>query len=297
MSAAELVGWYNGHPDHADHDFDLSAERAVILGNGNVALDVARILTRDVKELAPTDIAGHALSALAGSSIREVVVVGRRNPAHAAYTTPELLGLAGLTSEVELTLDCPAMEVHPTQNDIDHPSYSPATLKAQVADELALRPASGAPRRIVLRYLASPVEILGDDRVRGIRLRRNEMVAGGNSRSGIRPTEITDVLECGLVVRSVGYRGRPVPGLPFDIDRGIIPNHNGQVVDPSTGETRTGVYMTGWIKRGPSCVIGTNRQFSIEQCLFVPMTPEGPRLIHPVTYTPVRVSPVFGSTT
>ncbi|QDQ90268.1 ferredoxin [Rhodococcus sp. WB9] len=264
MSATDLVGWYNGHPDHADHEFDLSTERAVILGNGNVALDVARILTRDVKELARTDIAGHALSALAGSGIREVVVVGRRNPAHAAYTTPELLGLAGLTSEVELTLDCPAMEVHPTQNDIDHPAYSPTTLKAQVADELALRPAGSAPRRIVLRYLASPVEILGDDRVRGIRLRRNEMVADDDGRSGIRPTEITDVLECGLVVRSVGYRGRPVPGLPFDIDHGIIPNHNGRVVDPSTGETRTGVYVTGWTKRGPSGVIGTNRRCSIE---------------------------------
>ncbi|MDV7241614.1 MULTISPECIES: FAD-dependent oxidoreductase [Rhodococcus] len=264
VSATDLVGWYNGHPDHTDHAFDLSTERAVILGNGNVALDIARILTRDVAELARTDIAGHALSALADSGIREVVVVGRRDPAHAAYTTPELLGLAGLTTEVELTLDCPATEVDHTEDDTDQTACSPTTLKALVAEELALRRVGGAPRRIVLRYLASPVEIVGGDRVRGIRLRRNEMIAEEDGRSGIRPTKTTDVLECGLVVRSVGYRGRPMPGLPFDIDRGIIPNHNGKVVDPGTGETRTGVYVTGWIKRGPSGVIGTNKHCSIE---------------------------------
>ena len=212
VSATDLVGWYNGHPDHADHVFDLSAERAVTLGNGNVALDIARILTRDVKELARTDIADHALSLLAGSGIREVVVVGRRDPAHAAYTTPELLGLAELNTEVELALDCPSpMEVNYPQNEIDQISNSP---KAQIADELTLRPASGATRRIVLRYLSSPVEILGDDRVRGIRLRRNEMTDRDNDRSGIRSTKIIDVLDCGLVVRSVGYRGRPVPGSP-----------------------------------------------------------------------------------
>ncbi|MFC9359318.1 FAD-dependent oxidoreductase [Rhodococcus sp. NPDC057014] len=265
VSATDLVGWYNGHPDHADHVFDLSAERAVILGNGNVALDIARILTRDVKELARTDIADHALSLLAGSGIREVVVVGRRDPAHAAYTTPELLGLAGLTTEVELAVDCPsAVEVNHPPSEFDQTSSSPTTLKAQIADELALQPASGAMRRIVLRYLSSPAEILGDDRVRGIRLRRNEMHAEGNDRSAIRSTKVTDVLECGLVVRSVGYRGHPVPRLPFDIERGIIPNRNGQVVEPGTGEVRVGVYVAGWIKRGPSGVIGTNKQCSIE---------------------------------
>ncbi|MBV6755082.1 FAD-dependent oxidoreductase [Rhodococcus opacus] len=261
VSATDLVGWYNGHPDHAGHTFDLSTERAVILGNGNVALDIARILTRDVRELARTDIAGHALSALAGSGIREVVVVGRRDPAHAAYTTPELLGLAGLRTEVELALDCPAVEAEFVE---DQTACSPTTLKKQVAEELALRSAGGATRRIVLRYLASPEEILGDDRVRGIRLRRNEMLADYTGQSVIGSTKITDVLECGLVVRSVGYRGRPMSGLPFDVERGIIPNHQGQVVDSGTGETQVGVYVTGWIKRGPSGVIGTNKHCSIE---------------------------------
>jgi ferredoxin--NADP+ reductase len=259
-SATEFVGWYNGHPDFASRGFDLSGERAVILGNGNVALDVARILLTDVEALRTTDIAAHALDSLANSNIKEVVVVGRRGPAEAAFTTPELLGL----------FDMPGVDVIVAADEVDPPyaldnptdRFTMGPEKNRLLSERLGRPAT-SERRITLRFLASPVEILGDEQVSGVRLVRNDLVREGDAVVA-RATGETEDLACDLVFRSVGYRGRPVDGLPFDEHRSVLPHVGGRVMDPSTGEQLEGVYATGWIKRGPSGVIGTNKKCAKE---------------------------------
>lgn len=252
-SATDFVAWYNGHPDFADRSFDLSGDRAVIVGNGNVALDVARILAGDVDQLARTDIADHALAALAASQITEVVVLGRRGPAEAAFTTPELLGLAG-GGDFEVIVD--PEEVRLEASD----PASMAALKVEIVRELAQRAPKGIGKRVELRFLRSPVELLGSDRVRSLRVVRNELVPSDNGAYVAHPTGETEDIECGLVLRSIGYRGTPLPSLPFDEARGTLPNDGGRVVDPATGEPVAGVYTAGWIKRGPSGVIGTNKK-------------------------------------
>jgi ferredoxin--NADP+ reductase len=253
-SAADFVAWYNGHPDFADKSFDLSGERAVVIGNGNVALDVARVLVSDIDHLARTDIADHALDALAHSNIREVVLVARRGPAQAAFTVAELTGLmqcAGFDVEVD------GLE---GVDQVPHPDGIGA-IKASIIAELPRRRRAATGKRVVLSFLGSPAEVLGDERVSGVRIMRNELVDGG---AVAQATGITDDLECGLILRSVGYRGNLVPGLPFDSSRGTLPNDRGRVVDPETRTPVTGVYAAGWIKRGPSGVIGTNRRCAEE---------------------------------
>ncbi|KAA9153997.1 4Fe-4S dicluster domain-containing protein [Amycolatopsis acidicola] len=234
-SATEFVAWYNGHPDFRDARFDLSGKRAVVVGNGNVALDVARILVTD--DLTHTDIADHALEALAHSGIEEVVVLGRRGSDQAAYTTPEVLALGSV---------------------VDVAGATGSGLKSEIVRELAARPHEGN-RRIVLRFLTSPVEILGDGRVTGVLLGRNELTESG----GARDTGEREVLDCDLVLTSIGYRANPLPGLPFDEKSATLPNELGRVVE-NDGAPVPGVYATGWIKRGPSGVIGTNRQCAQE---------------------------------
>ncbi|MGB3602249.1 FAD-dependent oxidoreductase [Gordonia sp. (in: high G+C Gram-positive bacteria)] len=231
VSAREFVAWYNGHPDYADLEFDLSAERVVVVGNGNVALDVARVLVADIDYLRGTDIADHALDALARSAVREVVVLGRRGPEAAAGTVPELLGLAGL-SGVDVLVDG------------DVAVDEDATYKQGLLAEYAAAQPTAGNRRIIFRFNSAPEEILGESQVSGIRL------AGLDGPSD---------LACGLVLRSIGYRGAPFPGLPFDEARGTIANLEGRVVNTATGSPVAGRYVTGWIKRGPSGVIGTNR--------------------------------------
>ncbi|RJQ87861.1 FAD-dependent oxidoreductase [Amycolatopsis panacis] len=259
--ATDFVAWYNGHPDYAGHTFDFSAERAVIVGNGNVALDVARILASDVDRLARTDIAEHALAALSGSKISEVVVLGRRGPAQAAFTIPELLGLAG-TGDFDVVADPAQARLDPvTAASLD--PHAMAALKVKILGELADRPLSGFRRRVVLRFLGSPEEVLGTDRVRGIRVGRNELTEV-DGRLVARPDGTAEELDCGLVLRSIGYRGEPVPGMPFDDLLGRLPNESGRVVDPDTGAPLPGVYTAGWIKRGPSGVIGTNKKCAEE---------------------------------
>ncbi|WP_137872127.1 FAD-dependent oxidoreductase [Rhodococcus sp. Q] len=272
-SATEFVAWYNGHPDHADRVFDLSGDRAVIFGNGNVALDVARVLVLDSDELAKTDIADHALKALRDSSIREVVVVGRRGPVQAAYSTPEFLALGHLpgvdivVDEAELDLDAASSAV------VDSPDAHPALrLKVDLAREYAARPVTPGNRRIVFRYLASPTELRGDGgRVTAVELVHNTL---GDDLAA-NPTDRTETLSASLVLRSVGYRGKPVDGLPFDEARAILPNDRGRV------EGVEGVYTTGWIKRGPRGVIGTNRADSQETVDALIEDFEGGRLAAP----------------
>ncbi|MFD1814595.1 FAD-dependent oxidoreductase [Rhodococcus gannanensis] len=254
-SATEFVAWYNGHPDHADRQFDLSGDRAVIVGNGNVALDVARVLLLDPDVLAKTDIADHALKALRDSAIREVVVVGRRGPAQAAYSTSEFLALGGLTG-IDVVVDDPESAFGASgATGSDDPDAAPSVrLKVDLAREYADAPSGGADKRIVFRYLSSPVSLDGDGRVESVTLVANTL---GNDLAAV-PTGRTEVVETSLVFRSVGYRGLPVAGLPFDEARGVLPNESGRV------EGLDGVYTTGWIKRGPRGVIGTNRVDSAE---------------------------------
>jgi ferredoxin--NADP+ reductase len=241
VPATALVGWYNGHPDQQDLEVPLAHERAVVVGNGNVALDVARILTRPTEVLERTDLAPGALDRLRGSEVREVVVLGRRGPAQAAFTVPELIGLAAL-DDVDVVVDCdPALLTGDDQ-------------RSQLLRDLAARPVdpTSAKRRIVLAFAVSPVEVLGEDgRVTGVRVARNRLVTGDDGAVRAETTDDTFVLDAGLVVRSVGHRGLPVAGLPFDERTATVPNHQGRV--------EPGVYVVGWIKRGPVGFIGTNK--------------------------------------
>ncbi|PXX58446.1 ferredoxin--NADP+ reductase [Nocardia tenerifensis] len=255
-SATEFVAWYNGHPEYSDRRFDLSGERAIIIGNGNVALDIARILTMDPKQLATTDIADHALEALRHSAVREVVLLGRRGPAQAAYTTPEFLALGHLPG-VDVIVDEQDLVLDPvTQAQLDDPEAEPSlVLKVDLAREYADRLPVSGNKRIVFRYLASPTAIIGDDRAETVEIVRNALV-GDADRLRAEPTDSTESLAAGLVLRSIGYRGEPIDGLPFDHARGVVPHERGRVTP--------GVYVTGWIKRGPRGVIGTNKTDSKE---------------------------------
>ncbi|MFF3222207.1 FAD-dependent oxidoreductase [Nocardia suismassiliense] len=257
-SATEFVAWYNGHPDFADREFDLSGERAVIVGNGNVALDVARVLTVDPDELAKTDIADHALDALRRSNIREVVVLGRRGPLQAAYTSSEFLALAHLqgidviVDESDLALD------HASQALLDDPQVEPSLkLKYTLAEEYAGGRRDPAHKRIVFRYLASPTALVGTDHVEAIEFAHNELFEE-NGQLLARQTERTERMDASLVLRSIGYRGAAVADVPFDERRGVMPNEHGRVLG-ADGTPLSGVYASGWIKRGARGVIGSNR--------------------------------------
>jgi ferredoxin/flavodoxin---NADP+ reductase len=259
-SAAEFVAWYNGHPDTAERKFDLSGERAVVVGNGNVALDIARVLLTDVDRLRHTDIAEHALQRLAESRIREVVVLGRRGPAQASFTIAEFTGLRS-TSGITVVARHDETALDPvTAQLLAGREQSIASYKAQLVQEVTDEPADGG-RRVVLRFLVSPERILGTDRVAGVEVVRNELVAQ-DGRAVARATEETETIACGLVLRSVGYHGRAVHGVPFDSATGVIPNQAGRVVRHHEGRTEIlpGLFATGWIKRGPSGVIGTNKK-------------------------------------
>ena len=256
-SATEFVAWYNGHPDYAERSFDLSGERVVIVGNGNVALDVARVLTLPADELAKTDIADHALEALRNSNVREVVVLGRRGPLQAAYTSSEFLALGHLKG-VDVVIDPAELELDPhSQALFDDPQIEPSLkLKYELAQEYAAETPNPENKRIVFRYLASPTEITGDDKVEALEFVHNELVEE-DGRVVARASDRTETLSASMVLRSIGYKGRPVQDLPFDDRGGVVPNEHGRVV--ADGAHVTGVYVSGWIKRGPRGVIGSNR--------------------------------------
>ncbi|WP_427925101.1 FAD-dependent oxidoreductase [Streptomyces sp. cg40] len=260
-TATEFVAWYNGHPDYAGLRFDLSGERAVVVGNGNVALDVARILVSDPDDLAATDIADHALDALRLSNIREVIVLGRRGPAQAAYTSPELIAL-GHMKGVDVVVDPGdlVLDEH-SRTAVEGAGAQPSTvLRTRVVQEYSTRVTDPAHKRIVLRFLASPTAVLGAEHVEAVQLVRNELHRTEDGSLTARPTERTEEIATNLILRSIGYRGTEVPGVPFDEARGIVPNEGGRVIDPRTGQALSGVYTVGWIKRGPAGVIGTNKK-------------------------------------
>lgn len=264
-SATEFVAWYNGHPDFRDLSFDLSQERVVVIGVGNVAVDVARILCRTVDELRKTDIADYALDALAESRVREVIMVGRRGPAQVAFTLPEIKEMGDLeiasartfAEEIELDpLSAAALEANPdraTSSILD-------VLGSYVGGS---RP--GADRECQIRFLLSPVELQAgpDGGVSSITLVRNRLEPGRNGRISAVATEEFHTWPAGLVFRSVGYMGVALPDVPFRDDWGVIHNEKGRVVLPD-GTRVNGVYAAGWIKRGPSGVIGTNKPDAVE---------------------------------
>lgn len=253
-AATAFVGWYNGHPDHRDEVFDLSCRRALVIGNGNVALDVARMLTLTPAELARTDMADHAMFALARSEIEEVVVVGRRGPEQAAFTNPELRELGRLAGA----------DVAVSRNEVTVPGEFHETKPSKTSQrnmdllrEYAGRPRHGHAKRIALRFLLSPTRLVGERRVEGVELVRNRLERAQDGTLRARPTGESAVVPAGLVLRAVGYRGSPLPGVPFDERRGVIANVDGRVV-AAGGATRE--YVVGWAKRGPSGVIGTNKR-------------------------------------
>jgi len=260
-AATEFVAWYNAHPDFADAEFDLSCERAVVIGNGNVAADVARMLALPRAELESTDTADHAIEALSASSVREIVVLGRRGPAQAAFTNPEVRELGELT-DADIVIDPAEVELDPASREhIDSEDADPTNRRnVEIFSEFAAREPAGKPKRVVLRFCCSPVEILGDGRVEKLIVARNQLVRDDSGAIRARDTGEREEIECGLVLRSIGYKGVGLDGVPFDASRGLIPNEAGRVVDPESGEQVPGHYAVGWIKRGPSGVIGTNKK-------------------------------------
>ena len=247
-TATEFVAWYNGHPDHAHHEFELSGERAVIIGNGNVALDAARILSVDPAFLESTDIADHALAALRKSAVREVVILARRGIAQAAFTLPELIGLLS-HDDIEFVVE---------GADLDEQLDDAMTdRKRRALRDAVGRPAAPGRRRIVFRFATSPTELIGDARLTGLRVTHNHLVTDGDVVRAV-PTGQLEEIDAHLVLRSIGYRGIAVPGVPFDEEARVIPNAEGRV----SHSPRT--YAVGWIKRGPTGFIGTNKSCSQE---------------------------------
>ena len=265
-AATEFVAWYNGHPDYRDLSFDLSQERAAVVGVGNVAADVARILSRTPDELAATDIADYALEALTASRIREVYVLGRRGPAQAAFTNPEIRELGELAG-ADITAHTDEVELDPlTRQALERAPDRATQKKVEILQEYARRAPSGKPKRLVMRFLVSPVELLDDSRggVGGMRLVRNRLYATATGTLQPKATDQFEELPVGLVFRSVGYRGVPLPDVPFNDDWGVILNEKGRVLDAQTKQPLVGQYTAGWIKRGPTGVIGTNKPDAVE---------------------------------
>ncbi len=263
--ATEFVAWYNGHPDYRDCEFDLSQEHVAVVGVGNVAIDVARILCRTPDELVKTDIADYALEQLRESRVREVHILRRRGPAQAAFTAPEAKELGELA-------DCDTI-VLPEEAELDPLSQASLTgadraelRKVEIIQELSRRQPTGKSKRLILRFLVSPVELIGDanGRVKQMRLVRNVLYATDAGSLRPKATDQFETLDVGLVFRSIGYRGVPLPGVPFNDSWGVIPNAGGRVLDPATHEPLPGQYTAGWIKRGPTGVIGTNKPDAAE---------------------------------
>lgn len=262
-AATDFVGWFNGHPDYRDREFDLTQENVAVIGMGNVAVDVVRILARTPAQLHGTDIAAHALDALRQSRVRNIYMIGRRGPVQAAFTNPELKEL-GEMADADVVVHAGELELDPAS----------AAILASGADKVAeknlrtlraftAKPASGKSRTIHIRFRLSPVELMGTGRVERLVLGRNRLVAGKPGEIRAEPTGETESLPVGLLFRSVGYLGTGVPGAPFDAKRGIIPNERGRVL-ARPGTVARGEYAVGWIKRGPSGVIGTNKPDAVE---------------------------------
>ena len=287
-AATEFVGWYNAHPDYADRSFDLSTKRAVVIGNGNVAMDVARMLALPREELEITDTADHAIDPMADSKIEEIVVFGRRGPAQAAFTNPELRELGELT-DADCIVDASELELDEISDAYIASEEADPTHKRNVdlLREMAQAEPQGKRKKVILRFLSSPIEIHGEGKVESITIGRNRLVKE-DGRVRAEDTGEREELECGLVFRSVGYTGVPIPGVPFDSKRGTIANEKGRVTGED-GRPIAGLYAAGWIKRGPSGVIGTNKKDANETVAVLIEDAEAGKLPTPEDSDPVAI--------
>ena len=261
-AATEFVGWYNGHPDYRHHQFDLTSKRVAIIGMGNVAIDCARILCQDPENLAKTDIAQHALKALRQSEVEEVFLIGRRGPVQAAFTPAEVRELLHLP-KVDAVMRASDLELDEHSKEELSKASRNTKLNMEILQQIHDQGDRGNPRKLHLCFLISPTKIEGSERVKGLELVHNEIVKEG----GVLRAKATDEvmhLNVDMVFRSIGYMGEAIPGLPFDDRRGTLPNDQGQLLDGVGGKLLNQEYTAGWIKRGPSGVIGTNKQDATE---------------------------------
>lgn len=264
--ATEFVAWYNGHPEYRDYQFDLSQERAAVVGIGNVAMDVARILCRSCNELKQTDIADYALEALANSNIKEVYILGRRGPAQAKFTNPEIKEL-GEMEDADIYVPPADAELDELSKNSLEASGDRAMIKnVEIVQSYTQPPERSKSRRLILRFLVSPVELIGDENtgITKMRLVKNKLYATEAGTLRPKPTDQYEEIPVGLVFRSVGYRGVALPDVPFYESWGVILNERGRILDPDSRKPLPGLYTAGWIKRGPSGVIGTNKPDAVE---------------------------------
>ena len=263
--ATDFVAWYNGHPDFRDYEFDLSQESVAVIGIGNVAVDVARILCRTREELMETDIADYALEQLSQSKVKEVYMLGRRGPAQAAFTPPEAKELGEMAGADAVVLPEEA-ELDPLSQASLADADRGTMRNIEIIQELAERKLSGKPKTLTIRFLVSPTELIGNDdgEVVAMRLVKNELYQTETGTMRPRATDQVEEIPVGLVFRSIGYRGVPIKGVPFHERWGVILNEKGRVLDAASNEPVLGQYTAGWIKRGPSGVIGTNKPDAVE---------------------------------
>ncbi|HEX6030487.1 MAG TPA: FAD-dependent oxidoreductase [Tepidiformaceae bacterium] len=265
-SATAFVAWYNGHPDYRDMQFDLSSERAIVVGVGNVALDVARILSLSKEELLRTDIPDYAVAALLKSRVREVHVIGRRGPAQAAFSAPELKEFGEIAEASVHTLPEEVRLDARSRHDAEMAEDPALMRRLEILQSYAEPAREKKTRRVYLRFLLSPLELIedGNGRVSAARLGRNTLERTEGGSLAARATGEEMQMDTGLVLRAVGYKGTEILGLPFDNATGVVPNIGGRVMDPESGDQVPGIYVTGWIKRGPTGVIGTNKPDAAE---------------------------------
>ncbi len=262
--ATEFVAWYNGHPLYRNHEFDLSVERAAVVGIGNVAVDVARLLCLTREELLASDAADYAVEALSHSRIKTVYLLGRRGPAQAAFSNPEIKELGELADADLITrLDETKLDELSAASIADDRT---GKAKVEILQGYAVERSLTKPRQLYLRLLVSPVELYSDDqgRVARMKLVRNTLVASETGSLNAKATGQFEEIEVGLVFRSVGYRGVALPDVPFNDRWGVVLNERGRVIDPESKQPVVGLYTSGWIKRGPSGVVGTNKPDSVE---------------------------------
>ncbi len=259
-AATEFVAWYNGHPDHCGLEVDLQAKQAVVVGAGNVAIDVARMLALAPSELEITDTADHAMEVLRASGIEEITILARRGPLQAAWTNPELLEMGELE---RADLDVVGDDLDDRSAVALEEADKTRRRNVEIMRDYAARPKTGKPITVRFRFLASPVELLGDEdgHVRAVKIENNAIVARDDGSLAARGTGTFDEIPAQLVFRSIGYTGEPIGDVQFDERRGLIRNEGGRVIDEA-GTHLLGEYVSGWIKRGPSGVIGTNKKDS-----------------------------------
>jgi len=283
-AATEFVAWYNGHPDYRHLQFDLSQERAAVVGVGNVAIDVARILCRTPDELRTTDIADYALEALSHSHVKEVYLLGRRGPAQAAFSNPEIKEVGEMAGAEPVVLPAEAELDELSKASVASSADRSLRKKVEILQGYAVRQSTSKARKLHIRFLVSPVELIGDEsgQVVKMKLVKNVLVASETGTLNAKATDQFEELPVGLVFRSVGYRGVPLPDVPFYERWGVILNEQGRVLDPEAKQPRVGEYTTGWIKRGPSGVIGTNKPDAVETvtCMLEDLTQA--HVLHPV---------------